>query len=352
MARVSCRLQMVRKNIPEGWSNKMVQDESLEAELSSEVIFSGSERCRLDRFLAARQPDLSRSRLQSLVKSGAVQVNGGPAKISYMLKSGDRVTLKIPPPVALELQAQDLPLNIIYEDEHLVVVDKAAGMVVHPAAGNPDGTLVNALLHHCGDLAGIGGVLRPGIVHRLDQHTSGLLVVAKDDVSHQGLARQFKEHSLKREYRALVYGRLLPPAGCFESLIGRHPQNRKKMASVTKGGKAARTNYQVLRFYPAGGCSLVSLRLETGRTHQIRVHLSEAGYPLIGDQVYGKKGARRSAGLSGGGDFILRFPRQALHAGILGFKHPVSGRWYEFASPLPEDMAALLDNLRRREDSS
>ena len=328
-----------------------VESESRGAELCSEVIFSESKRCRLDRFLAALQPDLSRSRLQSLVKSGAVQVNGGSAKISYQLKSGDRVTLKIPPPVALQVEAQELPLEIVYEDNHLVVVDKAAGMVVHPAAGNQDGTLVNALLHHCGDLAGIGGVLRPGIVHRLDQYTSGLLVVAKDDITHQGLARQFKEHSLKREYRALVYGRLLPPAGVFESFIGRHPQQRKKMASVTKGGKTARTNYQVLRFYPAGGCSLVSLRLETGRTHQIRVHLSEAGYPLIGDQVYGKKGARRIAGLSRGGEFMVRFPRQALHAGVLGFKHPVSGEWQEFSSPLPEDMATLLDNLEKLEDS-
>ena len=331
----------------------MSMDEFTEADLpaDTEFVFSDSERCRLDRFLAGLQPDISRSRLQSLVKSGAVQVNGSPAKIAYQLKSGDRVSLKIPAPVALELQAQNLPLAMVYEDRHLVVVDKPAGMVVHPAAGNPDGTLVNALLYHCGDLAGIGGVLRPGIVHRIDQYTSGLLVVAKDDITHQGLARQFKEHSIKREYTALVYGRLLPPAGSFQSPIGRHPRQRKKMASVTRGGKAARTNYQVLRFYPAGGCSLVALRLETGRTHQIRVHLSEAGYPLVGDQVYRKKGLSRIAGTSCGSDFMARFPRQALHAGILGFKHPVKGEWLEFASPLPDDIESLLQILQKLEES-
>lgn len=343
--------QGAKKIEQDGWQISMSADEFTGAESFSEFIYSESERSRLDRFLAGLQPDISRSRLQSLVKSGAVQVNGGPAKISYLLKSGDQVSLRVPPPVPLELPAQDLPLKIVYEDSHLVVIDKAAGMVVHPAAGNPDGTLVNALLYHCGDLAGIGGVQRPGIVHRLDRHTSGLLVVAKDDITHQGLARQFKEHSIKREYTALVYGRLLPPAGSFKSAIGRHPRQRKKMASVAKGGKTACTHYQVLRFYPAGGCSLVSLRLETGRTHQIRVHLSEAGYPLVGDQVYGKKGLSRLSSRTCGSDFTARFSRQALHAGILGFKHPVGGEWQEFASPLPEDIESLLQSLQKLEKS-
>ena len=227
----------------------VVEEEPREVVFFREFIFSGSERCRLDQFLTARQPDLSRSRLQNLVRSAAVLVNGNPAKISYLLKNGDQVTLKIPPPIPLELKAQDLPLEIVYEDRHLLVVNKAAGMVVHPAAGNPDGTLVNALLYHCVDLAGIGGVMRPGIVHRLDQNTSGLLVVAKDDFSHQGLSEQFKEHTITREYVALVYGRLLPTCGSFHSSIGRHPKQRKKMASVERGGKSARTNYQVLRYY-------------------------------------------------------------------------------------------------------
>ncbi len=323
----------------------MVATEFSEFESLFEYLFSGVERCRLDRFLTEQQPDISRSRLQSLVKEGTVLVNGSPAKISYLLKEGDLVNLKIPPPVPLLVEAQDLPLEIVYEDQHLIVINKAAGMVVHPAAGNPDGTLVNALLFHCGDLAGIGGVQRPGIVHRLDQDTSGLLVVAKDDITHQGLAQQFKEHTIKREYLALVYGRLLPAAGFFQSNLGRHPRQRKKMASVTRGGKYAKTNYQVLRYYPVGNCSLVSLRLETGRTHQIRVHLSEAGYPLVGDQVYSKKGASRNSAAGCGQGFMAKFSRQALHARSLGFKHPVSGEYQEFTSSMPSDIEFLLKNL-------
>ena len=317
----------------------------------SEYIFSEVERCRLDRFLAKREPDISRSRLQRLVKEASVLVNGSPAKISYLLRAGDRVTMKIPPPIPLLVKAQDLPLEIVYEDHHLVVVNKAAGMVVHPAAGNADGTLVNALLFHCGDLAGIGGVLRPGIVHRLDQDTSGLLVVAKDDITHQGLARQFKAHTVTREYMALAYGRLLPAAGAFASAIGRNPHQRKKMASVGKGGKSAKTNYQVLRYYPVGGCSPVSLRLETGRTHQIRVHLSEAGFPLVGDRVYGKKGLSRMAAAGSGNNFLAQFPRQALHARTLGFRHPVSDEYHEFSSTIPDDMESLLGSLRELEES-
>ncbi|MCD6429954.1 MAG: RluA family pseudouridine synthase [Deltaproteobacteria bacterium] len=310
-----------------------------------EFVFLGSERCRLDQFLAARQPDISRSRLQVLVRSASVLVNGDSAKTSCLLKHGDCVTLKIPPPVPLQLEAQDLPLEIVYEDRHLVVVNKAAGMVVHPAAGNPDRTLVNALLFHCGDLAGIGGVMRPGIVHRLDQDTSGLLVVAKDDLSHQGLAEQFKQHTIKREYVALVYGRLLPTCGSFQSSIGRHPRQRKKMASVERGGKSARTNYQVLRYYLSGVCSWLSLRLETGRTHQIRVHASEAGHPLVGDRVYGKKGISRLQAAAGGADLLADFPRQALHARRLGFRHPVSEQYLEFESSLPLDLDRLLEAL-------
>ncbi len=319
---------------------------------SGEFTFSETERCRLDQFLATRQPDMSRSRLQALVRSDLVLVNGVSAKASYLLKNGDCVSLKIPPPLPLLLEAQSLPLEIIYEDQHLVVVNKAAGMVVHPAAGNPDGTLVNALLSHCGDLAGIGGVMRPGIVHRLDQYTSGLLVVAKDDLTHQGLAEQFKKHSIKREYVALVYGRVQPICGAFHSSIGRHPRQRKKMASVARGGKEARTNYQVLRYYLSGVCSWLSLHLETGRTHQIRVHLSEAGYPLVGDQVYGKKGiSRLRTGVCGAAQ-LADFPRQALHARSLGFLHPISQQYLEFESSLPTDLERLLETLREPENRS
>ncbi len=312
---------------------------------SDEFIFSGSERCRLDKFLTARQPEMSRSRLQTLVRSGLVLVNGVSAKISYILKNGDLVLLKIPPPQPLLLEAQALPLEIVYEDQHLVVVNKAAGMVVHPAAGNPDGTMVNALLYHCGDLAGIGGVMRPGIVHRLDQYTSGLLVVAKDDLSHQGLSEQFKKHTITREYVALVYGRVLPISGAFHSSIGRHPRQRKKMASVERGGKSAHTNYKVLRYYLAGACSWLSLHLETGRTHQIRVHLSEAGHPLVGDQVYGKKGISRLRANICGASRLADFPRQALHARRLGFLHPISNQYLEFESSLPVDLDSLLGAL-------
>ncbi|NPA25688.1 MAG: RluA family pseudouridine synthase [Deltaproteobacteria bacterium] len=301
--------------------------------------------CRLDHFLSRHLNDISRSRLQDLVRKGAVLVNDGEVKTSYRLKEGDLVRVTIPAPEPLDLPAQDLPLEVVYEDSHLIVVDKEAGMVVHPAAGHYDGTLVNALLFHCGDLAGIGGVQRPGIVHRLDQDTSGLLVVAKDDFTHQGLAAQFKEHSITRQYTALAYGRLLPVSGSFVSEIGRHPRQRKKMASVPSGGKPARTNYRVLRYFPRAACSLVSLELETGRTHQIRVHLSEAGYPLVGDRTYGRKGARRRSEQTPALKLLSDFPRQALHAGRLGFIHPVKGEYLEFDSPLPDDFRNLLERL-------
>ena len=308
-------------------------------------IFAEADSLRLDHFLAGREPELSRSRIQELIREGLVTVNGRAVKTSHKLKSGDRVELQVPPPVPLALEPQDLPVKIVYEDRHLVVVDKAAGMVVHPGAGHADGTLVNALLFHCRDLAGIGGVERPGIVHRIDQDTSGLLVVAKDDFSHQELARQFKEHSITREYVALAYGRLQPPRGSFATAIGRHPRQRKKMAGVTRGGKPAKTRYRVLRYLAAASCSLVSLRLETGRTHQIRVHLSEAGHPLVGDQVYGHKGARRHPPDAAAAELLRAFPRQALHARLLGFIHPESREYLEFESPLPDDFQTLLDNL-------
>lgn len=309
-----------------------------------ELFYRQEQPCRLDQFLAAALEDFSRSRLQALVREQAVLVNGRPSRAAQRLKNGDRISLTIPEPVPAEPQAENLPLEVMYEDESLLVVNKAAGMVVHPAAGHVDGTLVNALLYHCRDLAGIGGVLRPGIVHRLDQDTSGLLVVAKNDFSHQGLAAQFKEHSITREYQALVHGRPVPPQGSFFSMIGRHPLKRKQMASVDKGGRPARTHYQVLKYFIDAGCAHLSLRLETGRTHQIRVHLSEAGYPLVGDRVYNKKGISR-----GGREeyvaLLRAFSRQALHAGKLGFIHPETGVYLEFSSPLPDDFRSLLESL-------
>ncbi len=311
----------------------------------SRLVGPESAALRLDHFLAARQAELSRSRIQELIRTGAVRVNGQTVRASCRLKSGDRVDIRIPAPVPLELEPQDLPLKIVYEDRHLVVVDKAAGMVVHPAAGHADGTLVNALLFHCRDLAGIGGIERPGIVHRIDQDTSGLLVVAKDDFTHQQLAEQFKVHSIFREYTALVYGRLQPLRGSFAAAIGRHPRQRKKMAVVTSGGKSAKTNYRVLRCLAAAACSLVALRLETGRTHQIRVHLSAAGHPLVGDRIYGCKGARRLPADPVVAGLLRDFPRQALHARTLGFIHPVSRRYLEFSSELPADFRDLLEKL-------
>ncbi|HDS15414.1 MAG TPA: RluA family pseudouridine synthase [Proteobacteria bacterium] len=321
--------------IPENFASLPVVD----------FFYAALERCRLDQFLVESRPELSRSRLQSLVRCGAVLVNGAPAKISCQLKTGDRISLRIPAPIPLSMQAQCLPLEIVFEDPFLLVVNKAAGMVVHPAAGNPDGTLVNALLYHCHDLAGIGGVQRPGIVHRLDRDTSGLLVVAKDDATHQGLAEQFKAHSIVREYRALVYGRLLPLRGFFASAIGRHPRQRQKMAVVSRGGKAARTNFKVLHYYPEADCSWLSLRLETGRTHQIRVHLSEAGFPLVGDQTYCRKGVKKKSCLAPAGALLTAFSRQALHAGRLGFCHPQTGAYLEFKSPPPADLETLLQAL-------
>jgi 23S rRNA pseudouridine1911/1915/1917 synthase len=245
--------------------------------------------------------------------------------------------------VPAEARAQDIPLSIVFEDEHLIVVDKPAGLVVHPAAGNLDGTLVNALLHHCrGQLSGIGGVVRPGIVHRIDKDTSGLLVVAKTDKAHEGLARQFADHSLERAYLAVVAGLPIPPAGTVRGHIGRSDHDRKKMAvlhALNKRGKHAVTHYKTLERLDSS--SLVECRLETGRTHQVRVHMASIGHPLLGDPAYGRTPARLRSRLS-----ELRFARQALHAAVLGFIHPVTGAALRFESALPADMEQLLVDLR------
>ena len=298
---------------------------------------------RLDSYLASQLPDLTRASIQRLIEQGDVTVNGQSAKSSLKLRGGEQIRLTIPPPLPTAAKPESIPLTVLYEDGDLIVINKPAGMVVHPGAGNSSGTLVNALLAHCQDLSGIGGELRPGIVHRLDKDTSGILVSAKNDVAHQSLAEQFKAHSTKRIYLALVFGSPKADKGKIEGAIGRHPTERTKMSSKARHGKEAVTHWQVVARY--GSLSLIRLRLETGRTHQIRVHMSEAGYPLVGDEVYG--GGGRLANLK---DPQLRklikdMGRQALHAKTLGFRHPATGEYLEFDSELPPDMAQLLTYL-------
>jgi len=296
---------------------------------------------RLDKALAEAS-GLSRERIKALLGEGRVLLDGKPAgQASAKPAAGTPFEIRVPEAIPAEAQAQDIPLAIVYEDEHLVVVDKPAGLVVHPAAGNLDGTLVNALLHHCrGQLSGIGGVARPGIVHRIDKDTSGLLVVAKTDAAHEGLARQFADHSIERAYLALVNGRPLPPAGTVTGNIGRSTRDRKKMALVPQGhGKHAVTHYRTIETF--ADASLVRCELETGRTHQVRVHMASIGHALLGDPVYGRTPPRLRPILH-----ELHFARQALHAAVLGFIHPVTGAEVRFESALPADMARLLVDLR------
>ncbi|MEA3388837.1 RluA family pseudouridine synthase [Sphingobium sp. CCH11-B1] len=296
---------------------------------------------RLDRALADLLPDLSRERLKSLIGEGHVR-SEQPGRISASMKvaAGQCFTIALPDPAPLDTVAQDIPLAIVHEDADLIVVDKPAGLVVHPAAGNLDGTLVNALLHHCaGQLSGIGGVARPGIVHRIDKDTSGLLVVAKSDRAHEGLARQFKDHSIDRLYAAIVYGHPLPASGTIDSWIGRSDADRKKMAVHREGrGKHARTHYRMIERLK--GAAMVECRLETGRTHQVRVHMAHIGHPLIGDPLYGRERKGFKSILE-----TLGFKRQALHAKTLGFIHPVTDKPLLFQSALPVDMQELLSEL-------
>lgn len=294
---------------------------------------------RLDRALADALPDLSRERLKALIAGGHVTgPTGEPARDpARKAAAGMAYAVSVPAATPATAEAQDIPLVIVHEDAHLLVVDKPAGLVVHPAAGNLDGTLVNALLHHCeGQLSGIGGVARPGIVHRIDKDTSGLLVVAKTDRAHEGLARQFKAHSIDRRYLAITAGRPVPPAGSVDAPLARSPHDRKKMA-IVPGGKRAKTHYRTLR--PLRGAALVECRLETGRTHQVRVHLASLGHSLLGDPVYGKPGNLRDILAT------LNFRRQALHAVELGFIHPVESTALAFQSPMPADMQELFSHL-------
>ena len=299
------------------------------------TIAAAADGWRLDRALADAAPTLSRERLKVLINAGQVTRGGlavrDPAKRAA---AGEVFAVAVPSPVPAHNEAQDIPLVVAYEDEHLIVIDKPAGLVVHPAAGNLDGTLVNALLHHCqGSLSGIGGVARPGIVHRIDKDTSGLMIAAKTDRAHEGLARQFADHSIERRYLAITRGSPRPAAGTVDAPLARSPANRQKIA-VVAGGKRAVTHYRTLE--PLAGAALVECRLETGRTHQVRVHMASLGHPLVGDPVYGGRHPVADR---------LGFRRQALHAARLGFTHPITGATQVFDSAVPADMQELFRAL-------
>ena len=305
--------------------------------MTTHELVCGETGVRLDKYLAAADIGISRSMAVTLIENGQVTVNGNSCGKKQKLAVGDRVEVTIPEPVPYEAKAENIPLDIVYEDSDLLVVNKPKGMVVHPAAGNYEGTLVNALLYHCGDsLSGINGVLRPGIVHRIDKDTSGLLIVAKNDMSHQHLATQIKAHSFTRAYEAVVFGTLKDDAGTVDAPIGRHPVDRKKMCVTSKNSKNAVTHYRVLHRYK--GYTHVECVLETGRTHQIRVHMAYLGHPVAGDPVYGIKNEKVS------------FTGQCLHARKIGFVHPSTGQYMEFSSDLPpyfRDFLHKLENISK-----
>ena len=305
---------------------------------------------RVDRCLAAAFPALSRSRIKALIEQGNLQIvppAGGTAgtldEPSYRVKLGEILELTVPPPEDAVPRGQQIALAIIYEDRDLIVIDKPAGMVVHPAPGNPDNTLVNALIAHCGDsLSGVGGVKRPGIVHRIDKDTSGLVVAAKNDAAHRALSEAFAAHAIEREYRCFVWGLPSPKSGTIEGNIGRHGIDRKRMTIVKSGGKHAVTHYQVTKVFGLGAAEL-ACQLETGRTHQIRVHLAAIGHPLIGDPAYGRVTPAHRRAMPA----AAVFPRQALHAAVLGFCHPRTGKKLRWASPLPLDLRKLSNALSK-----
>ena len=292
-----------------------------------------NQQMRLDKYLAEQFPEQTRSYLQKLIKEGQVLVNGKTVKSGYQLSKGDEVSVTIPEPKELDVEPQKMELDIVYEDEDVILINKPKGMVVHPAPGHTTDTLVNGLLYHCKDnLSGINGVARPGIVHRIDRDTTGILIVCKNDMSHNSIAAQLKEHSINRRYRALVHGNLKEDTGTVEGPIGRHPVDRKKMAINERNGKPAVTHYTVLERF--GNYTLIECKLETGRTHQIRVHMTSIGHPLVGDEVYGP--AKSPFKLQG----------QCLHAMVLGFVHPRTGEYMEFSADLPEYFEDLLKKLR------
>lgn len=294
------------------------------------IVPKEAARLRLDQFLARELPKFSRSRIQQLIRKEFVALNGSPARPRDAVKMGDRVEVNEPPPEKIDVEPQEIPIDVLYEDEDLIVINKPAGLVVHPGAGQREGTLVNALLHHFPKLSGIGGKERPGIVHRLDKDTSGCLVVAKNDEAHRALSAQFEERSVDKIYLALVGGKFRKRAGTIEEKIGRHPVDRQRMSVESRRGRAAKTEYRVIR--ASDEMSLVECKLHSGRTHQIRVHLRHLGHPILGDKIYG-------------GRFAKTFPRQMLHAWKLGFQHPRTSERKKFEAPLPDDFEAAMSSL-------
>lgn len=297
------------------------------------TILSEQAGVRVDKFLSEQYPDRTRSNLQKLIDENYVTVNGKPIAKNYKLRERDDLSIDFPEPVELSIQPEKIPLDIVYEDADLLVVNKPKGMVVHPAAGNYEGTLVNALLYHCGSsLSGINGVIRPGIVHRIDKNTSGLLMVAKNDLAHQGLAEQIKNHTFLREYEAVVYGKVKEDTGTVNAPIGRSKIDRKKMCVTSENSKEAITHYEVIKRYRE--FTHMKFRLETGRTHQIRVHMAYLGHPIAGDDVYGPK------------KVITKLSGQCLHAKKLGFIHPITKNWMEFDSSLPDYFVDFLNVMK------
>lgn len=298
------------------------------------IVDASSEGQRIDLFLTEHMEGQSRSYLQKLLKDDAVFVGSKVSKSNYKVRTGDTIRLELPDPVQLEVEARSMDLDILYEDDDVILINKPKGMVVHPAAGHTDDTLVNGLMHHCqGNLSGINGVLRPGIVHRIDKDTTGVIVVCKNDNAHNSLAEQLKVHSITRRYRALVHGNIKATEGTVDAPIGRNEKDRLKQAINEKNGKPAVTHYRVLENFK--NYTYIECQLETGRTHQIRVHMSSIGHPLVGDELYGP--AKCPFALEG----------QTLHAMVLGFDHPTSGEYVEFTAPLPEYFEKLLEKLRR-----
>ncbi|MCI8745924.1 MAG: RluA family pseudouridine synthase [Lachnospiraceae bacterium] len=308
----------------------------MERKKSFEV--EGKAGLRIDRYLAEELPELSRSYLQKVIKEGGVCLGGRPLKANYKVNPGDVIELALPPAVETEVEPEDLPLDILYEDSDLIFVNKPKGMVVHPSAGHASGTLVNGLLYHCrGELSGINGVMRPGIVHRIDKDTTGVLVVCKNDRAHNGVAEQLKVHSITRRYRAIVCGDLKNDTGTVDAAIGRHPVDRKRMAVTAKGGKRAVTHYRVLERF--GTYTYIECELETGRTHQIRVHMGSIGHPILGDEVYGR------GKLPSWMQEIRGMQGQVLHAMVLGVTHPSTGEYLEVRAPLPGYFLELLKKM-------
>jgi len=308
-------------------------------------ITSKDQGMRIDQYLSETNLNLSRSQAKKLIEERDILLNEKTAKPSVHLKTGDKVSGIIPEPEPLLLKAESLPLTILYEDPSIIVIDKPPGMVVHPAYGNPSGTLVNALIYHCKDLTGINGVLRPGIVHRLDKDTSGVMVVAKDDEAFHKLTKQFKNRTVEKVYLAIAYGKFSEDEGLIDSAIGRHPSQRKRMSTHAKRGRAAITRWKVAERFD--GFTLLEIFPQTGRTHQIRVHLSSMGHPILGDPLYGRKGKPGSIHDPVLKECVKRMDRQALHAHRLGFNHPRTGERVQFVSPIPQDMGEVLEWLRK-----